>query len=92
MSILSSPMRSRPRTSDDHQKKRSLSRPRSPIERDKQLKPLPTHIAYDLKSVMEMSEIKTDIGCARAFVRLALERKLLHKHLKTIFSNEHLLQ
>uniref|UniRef100_A0A914XTZ6 Uncharacterized protein n=1 Tax=Panagrolaimus superbus TaxID=310955 RepID=A0A914XTZ6_9BILA len=41
---------------------------------------------------MEMSEIKTDIGCARAFVRLSLERKLLHKHLKTIFSNEHLLQ
>ncbi|KAE9554199.1 hypothetical protein FO519_002563 [Halicephalobus sp. NKZ332] len=90
-SILSSPMKSRPRTTQDN-KKRSLSRPRSPMEREKQLRPLPSHIAYDLKSVMEMSEIKTDIGCARAFVRLALERKLLHKHLKTIFSNEHLLQ
>lgn len=39
-----------------------------------------------------MTEIKTDIGYARAFVRLALERKLLHKHLKTILSNTALLQ
>lgn len=89
--LLASPARSRQRQNPDV-KKRSMSRPRSPIERDKQLTPLPTSIAYDLKNVMEMSEIKTDIGCARAFVRLSLERKLLHKHLKTIFNNEHLLQ
>uniref|UniRef100_A0A7E4UX22 UDENN domain-containing protein n=1 Tax=Panagrellus redivivus TaxID=6233 RepID=A0A7E4UX22_PANRE len=84
--------RSRRHGAPGHERKRSLSRPRSPAERDSQLAPLPTHLAYDLKSVMEMSEIKTDIGCARAFVRLSLERKLLHKHLKTMFSNEHLLQ
>lgn len=39
-----------------------------------------------------MAEIKTDIGYARAFVRLSLERKLLHSHLKTILSNTALLQ
>lgn len=56
------------------------------------LKPLPTHIAQDMRNVIKMSDIKTDIGFARAFVRLALERKLLHKHLKTLLSNEELLQ
>lgn len=39
-----------------------------------------------------MTEIKTDIGFARAFVRLALERKLLHSHLKTILNDRHLLK
>lgn len=39
-----------------------------------------------------MTEIKTDIGYARAFVRLALERKLLHKHVKTLLSNQELLR
>uniref|UniRef100_A0A0N5AA87 DENN domain-containing protein 5B n=1 Tax=Syphacia muris TaxID=451379 RepID=A0A0N5AA87_9BILA len=53
--------------------------------------PLPTHIAYDLKNVLRMTEIKTDLGFARAFVRLSLERKLLHRHLKTILSNTSLL-
>lgn len=41
---------------------------------------------------MKMTEIKTDIGFARAFVRLALERKLLHKHLKTVLQSSTLLQ
>lgn len=44
------------------------------------------------RNVLRMTDIKTDIGYARAFVRLALERKLLHKHLKTILGNTHLLQ
>jgi hypothetical protein len=39
-----------------------------------------------------MTEIKTDIGFARAFVRLSLERKLLHSHLKAILSDRHLLR
>uniref|UniRef100_A0A914XD19 DENN domain-containing protein 5A n=1 Tax=Plectus sambesii TaxID=2011161 RepID=A0A914XD19_9BILA len=72
-------------------RKRSLSRPRSPDIRQN-LPPLPTHIAYDLKNVLRMSEIKTDIGYARAFVRLALERKLLHKHLKTLLLHSDLLR
>jgi len=55
------------------------------------LGPLPTALAYDLKNVLRMTEIKTDIGYARAFVRLALERKLLHKHLQTLFGNQRLI-
>lgn len=47
---------------------------------------------YDSRNVMRMTEIKTDIGFARAFVRLALERKLLHKHLKAVLSDTQLLQ
>ncbi|VDM96342.1 unnamed protein product [Thelazia callipaeda] len=71
--------------------KKSSSRTNSPDLRQF-LSPLPMHIAYDLKNVLRMTDIKTDIGYARAFVRLALERKLLYKHLKTILSNSRLLQ
>ncbi|VIO93520.1 conserved hypothetical protein,hypothetical protein [Brugia malayi] len=75
----------------DSSRKRSNSRTGSPDIRQF-FTPLPMHIAYDLKNVLRMTDIKTDIGYARAFVRLALERKLLHKHLKTILGNTHLLQ
>ncbi|CAI4221515.1 unnamed protein product [Auanema sp. JU1783] len=71
-------------------RKRSQSRNRSPDGRVV-LAPLPTSIAYDLKNVLRMTEIKTDIGYARAFVRLALERKLLHRHLSTLMGNQNLL-
>lgn len=73
-------------------RKRSQSRPRSPETGAKVLlAPLPTHFTYDLKNVLRMTEIKTDIGYARAFVRLALERKLLHRHLATLLGNHKLL-
>ncbi|CAG9535634.1 unnamed protein product [Cercopithifilaria johnstoni] len=75
----------------DSARKRSNSRTASPDVRQF-LAPLPVQIAYDLKNILRMTDIKTDIGYARAFVRLSLERKLLHKHLKTILSNTHLLQ
>uniref|UniRef100_A0A158Q7I2 UDENN domain-containing protein n=1 Tax=Elaeophora elaphi TaxID=1147741 RepID=A0A158Q7I2_9BILA len=75
----------------DSSRKRSNSRTASPDIRQF-LAPLPMHIAYDLKNVLRMTDIKTDIGYARAFVRLALERKLLHKHLKTVLGNTRLLQ
>lgn len=39
-----------------------------------------------------MTEIKTDVGYARAFVRLSLEKKLLSKHLKELLSNQELLR
>jgi len=39
-----------------------------------------------------MSEIKTAFGYTRAFVRLALEKKLLSKHLKELLSNHDLLR
>ncbi|WKX95214.1 hypothetical protein Q1695_012012 [Nippostrongylus brasiliensis] len=73
-------------------RRRSQSRPRSPDSGPRiLLAPLPNHIAYDLKNVLRMTEIKTDIGYARAFVRLALERKLLHRHLGTLLGNSRLL-
>ncbi|RCN35755.1 DENN domain protein [Ancylostoma caninum] len=73
-------------------RRRSQSRPRSPETGTRVLlAPLPTHVAYDLKNVLRMTEIKTDIGYARAFVRLALERKLLHRHLATLLGNSRLL-
>ncbi|VDM42802.1 unnamed protein product [Toxocara canis] len=78
-------------TPEGSPRKRSSSRAHSPDPKQV-LPPLPMYIAYDLKNVLRMTEIKTDIGYARAFVRLALERKLLHKHLKTIISNTALLQ
>ena len=39
-----------------------------------------------------MSEIKTEIGYARAWVRLSLEKKLLSKHLRTLLSDNELLR
>ncbi|KAI6242152.1 hypothetical protein M3Y99_00255700 [Aphelenchoides fujianensis] len=76
-----------------HERKRSLSRPKSPAyDSERDLPPLPTHIGYDLRNVLRMTEIKTDIGFARAFVRLSLERKLLHSHLKAILSDRSLLR
>nr|XP_060513990.1 DENN domain-containing protein 5B-like [Panthera onca] len=35
-----------------------------------------------------MSEIKTDVGRARAWIRLSLEKKLLSQHLKQLLSNQ----
>lgn len=45
-----------------------------------------------LRNVQQMTEIKTDVGYARAFVRLSLEKKLLSKHLKELLSNQELLR
>uniref|UniRef100_A0A0K0DEU5 UDENN domain-containing protein n=1 Tax=Angiostrongylus cantonensis TaxID=6313 RepID=A0A0K0DEU5_ANGCA len=80
-------------------RKRSQSRPRSPETGARVLlAPLPTHDCLNfctsqfiIRNVLRMTEIKTDIGYARAFVRLALERKLLHKHLATLLENKKLL-
>ena len=44
------------------------------------------------RNVLQMTEIKTDVGYARAFVRLALEKKVLSKHLKELMSNADLLR
>ncbi|CDW52450.1 dDENN and DENN and uDENN and RUN and PLAT domain containing protein [Trichuris trichiura] len=56
------------------------------------LPPLPTSIDYDLSHVMKMVDIKTEIGYARAFIRLALERKLLYRHLKSLLECESQLE
>ena len=39
-----------------------------------------------------MKEIKTDIGRARAFIRLSLEKKLLAAHIKELLANHDLLK
>ena len=42
--------------------------------------------------MLAMSEIKTEVGYARAWVRLSLEKKLLSKHLRTLLSDNELLR
>uniref|UniRef100_A0AAQ4QNS9 DENN domain containing 5B n=1 Tax=Gasterosteus aculeatus aculeatus TaxID=481459 RepID=A0AAQ4QNS9_GASAC len=39
-----------------------------------------------LRHIQSMSEIKTDVGRARAWIRLSLEKKLLSQHLKQLLS------
>ena len=56
-----------------------------------QFKNMPNSLLYDFRSVQMMTDVKTDLGKSRAFIRLALERKLLSKHLRTLLSNHELL-
>jgi DENN domain-containing protein 5 len=44
------------------------------------------------RNVLAMTDIKTHIGYARAWVRLALEKKLLSKHLRTLLMDSSLLK
>lgn len=53
---------------------------------------IPSTLCYDFKSIRDMTDIKTDVGKSRAFIRLSLERKLLSKHLRTLLYNQELLQ
>ena len=39
-----------------------------------------------------MSELKTEVGRARAFVRLALEKKCLSRYLSELLSNKELIR
>uniref|UniRef100_A0A665X0G7 DENN domain-containing protein 5B-like n=1 Tax=Echeneis naucrates TaxID=173247 RepID=A0A665X0G7_ECHNA len=40
------------------------------------------------RHIQSMSEIKTDVGRARAWIRLSLEKKLLSQHLKRLLSQQ----
>nr|CAD7462416.1 unnamed protein product [Timema tahoe] len=44
------------------------------------------------RNVQAMSDIKTHIGYARAWVRLSLEKKLLSRHLRTLLADSALLR
>lgn len=44
------------------------------------------------RNVQNMTDIKTHLGYARAWVRLCLEKKLLYEHLTTLLSEENLLR
>jgi hypothetical protein len=39
-----------------------------------------------------MTEIKTEIGYARAWIRLSLEKKVLSKHLRALLADDQLLR
>ncbi|KAK7085845.1 DENN domain-containing protein 5B, partial [Halocaridina rubra] len=56
------------------------------------LRPLPVSVTFDMRNVLAMTEIKTHIGYARAWVRLSLEKKLLSKHLTSLLSGYELLR
>lgn len=48
--------------------------------------PLPS----PLRHIQNIGEIKTDVGKARAWVRLSMEKKLLSRHLKQLLSDHEL--
>ena len=47
---------------------------------------------YCVRNVQRMADIKTHVGYARAWVRLALEKKLLSTHMKELLADNELLR
>lgn len=45
-------------------------------------------LLQDMRHIQIMSEIKTDVGRARAWIRLSLEKKMLSQHLKQLLSRQ----
>ncbi|XP_058466910.1 DENN domain-containing protein 5B isoform X3 [Malaya genurostris] len=70
---------------------RSKSRDRKSLGPE-QLRPLPESLEFDIRNILAMTDIKTHIGYARAWVRLALEKKLLSRHLRSLLSDTALLR
>uniref|UniRef100_A0A0A9WD06 DENN domain-containing protein 5B n=2 Tax=Lygus hesperus TaxID=30085 RepID=A0A0A9WD06_LYGHE len=62
------------------------------IQLEPTLRALPNTLSYDLRSIQAMTDIKTHIGYARAFIRLSLEKKMLSRHLRTLLSETTLLR
>ncbi|KAA0723755.1 DENN domain-containing protein 5A [Triplophysa tibetana] len=54
------------------------------------LPPLKVSLIRDMRHIQNISEIKTDVGKARAWVRLSMEKKLLSRHLKQLLSDHEL--
>uniref|UniRef100_A0A3P9KPG6 DENN/MADD domain containing 5A n=1 Tax=Oryzias latipes TaxID=8090 RepID=A0A3P9KPG6_ORYLA len=54
------------------------------------LPPLRISLIQDMRHIQNISEIKTDVGKARAWVRLSMEKKLLSRHLKQLLSDQEL--
>uniref|UniRef100_A0A7N6AYC4 DENN/MADD domain containing 5A n=1 Tax=Anabas testudineus TaxID=64144 RepID=A0A7N6AYC4_ANATE len=52
--------------------------------------PLKVSLIQDMRHIQNISEIKTDVGKARAWVRLSMEKKLLSRHLKQLLSEDEL--
>lgn len=51
--------------------------------------PLP-FLHSPFRHIQNIGEIKTDVGKARAWVRLSMEKKLLSRHLKQLLSDHEL--
>ncbi|XP_067907133.1 DENN domain-containing protein 5B-like isoform X2 [Heterodontus francisci] len=49
-------------------------------------------LIHDMRHVQHMSEIKTDVGRARAWIRLSLEKKVLSQQLKQLMFNQGLIK
>uniref|UniRef100_A0A8C6C7T8 DENN domain containing 5A n=1 Tax=Monodon monoceros TaxID=40151 RepID=A0A8C6C7T8_MONMO len=52
--------------------------------------PSPTEVTICSRLFQNIGEIKTDVGKARAWVRLSMEKKLLSRHLKQLLSDHEL--
>ncbi|KAM4617362.1 DENN domain-containing protein 5A isoform 2-T2 [Discoglossus pictus] len=48
------------------------------------MSPLKISLVQDMRHIQNIGEIKTDVGKARAWVRLTMEKKLLSRHLKQL--------
>ncbi|XP_076445285.1 DENN domain-containing protein 5B-like isoform X3 [Babylonia areolata] len=70
-----------------HRRRSSQGRIELPV-----LRPLPKSLNNDMKKVQQMTDIRSDVGYTRAWVRLALERKMLSTHLKELLSDATLLR
>ncbi|XP_055506302.1 DENN domain-containing protein 5B isoform X3 [Leucoraja erinacea] len=53
---------------------------------------LKVSLIHDMRHVQQMSEIKTDVGRARAWIRLSLEKKVLSQQLKQLMFNQSLIK
>jgi len=73
-------------------KRKSLQSPELRERVSALLSPPTVSLIDDILTIKMMSEIKTDVGRTRAWVRLALEKKLLYKHLVELLSNKILLE
>ncbi|XP_072825583.1 DENN domain-containing protein 5A isoform X3 [Vicugna pacos] len=54
------------------------------------MSPLKISLIQDMRHIQNIGEIKTDVGKARAWVRLSMEKKLLSRHLKQLLSEHEL--
>ncbi|XP_070189297.1 DENN domain-containing protein 5B-like isoform X2 [Littorina saxatilis] len=70
-----------------HRRRSSQGRIELPV-----LRPLPKSLNDDMKKVQQMTDIHSGVGYTRAWVRLALERKMLSTHLKELLSDASLLR
>ncbi|MEE6498726.1 hypothetical protein FKM82_003215 [Ascaphus truei] len=54
------------------------------------MSPLKISLVQDMRHIQNIGEIKTDVGKARAWVRLSMEKKLLSRHLKQLLLDHNL--